>query len=480
MKKLEKITPWNEDFAKWYVDVIKQAEFMEYGPIKGTIYFKPNSFALWEKIQENLNKYFKQHNVKNVYFPLLIPQSFINKEKEHVKGFAPELLTITHAGEKKLAEELYVRPTSEVLFADCFKKELANNNQLPLIYNQWTSVLRWEKNTNPFLRTTEFLWQEGHTVHTNAEEAQKLARTMIEVYKDFIENYLAIPVIVGNKTERERFAGAVETYTVEAMMKDGKALQSGTSHYLGQNFSKSFDIIFKNTNNEFENPYQTSWGVSTRLIGGLIMTHGDDRGVIIPPKIAPVQIDILVLFSNKNPIVSKTAQQIFEKLRTKFTPRIDASDNQPGYKASRSEVLGTPLRIEVGPRDLEKNQVTLVRRDTLEKYQVDVEKVFEKVEFLLDDIQNNLYNQAKTRLVNNLDTALNYEEFKSKIAQNKFVIIPFEANEEIEEQIQAETGATTRCIPINLEIVNELKKINNKCFFTNKTTNRFVIFAKAY
>ncbi|WP_215744000.1 proline--tRNA ligase [Mesomycoplasma hyorhinis] len=480
MKKLEKITPWNEDFARWYVDVIKQAEFMEYGPIKGTIYFKPNSFALWEKIQENLNKYFKRENVKNVYFPLLIPQSFITKEKSHVEGFAPELLTITHAGEKKLSEELYVRPTSEVLFADCFKKELANNNQLPLIYNQWTSVLRWEKNTNPFLRTTEFLWQEGHTVHSNAEEAKRLAKKMIGIYKDFIENYLAIPVIIGNKTERERFAGAEQTYTVEAMMKDGKALQSGTSHYLAQNFSKSFDIVFKNDKNEFENPYQTSWGVSTRLIGGLIMTHGDDRGVILPPKIAPIQVDILELFAIKNPIVSIVAKQIFEKLKIKFTLRIDSTDNQPGYKASRSEVLGTPLRIEVGPRDLEKNQVTIVRRDTLEKHQVEVEKVFEKVEFLLEEIQNNLYNQAKSRLVNNIVTVFDYEEFKTKIAQNKFVIIPFEGDEELEEQIQAETGATTRCIPLDKEFINVLQSVKSECMFTKKTTNRFVIFAKAY
>ncbi|WGI36823.1 proline--tRNA ligase [Mesomycoplasma lagogenitalium] len=476
MKKLDKITPWKENFAQWYVDVIKNGELMEYGPIKGTIIFKPNSYAIWENIQLELNNLFKTKGIQNVYLPMLIPEFFINIEKEHVEGFSHELVTVTQVGEKKLHDNLYIRPTSEVLFADLFKKSIESYKDLPLIYNQWTSVMRWEKTTNPFLRNTEFLWQEGHTVHANAMEARKLTRDMIKLYEKFLRKYLAIPTIMGKKTPKEKFAGACSTYTVEAMMKDGKALQSATSHYLAQNFSRAFKIAFKNKNNEDEFAYQTSWGVSTRLLGAIIMTHGDDSGIIMPPKIAPVQVDILELFSNKYPEVSEKVDELERWLSKKLRVRVDRSDAQPGFKAANSEIQGVPVRIEVGPKDLAENMVTVVRRDTFEKTRVNISKVREYVEELLIEIHENLYTQAKKRLENNTVIAYDYDSFKKAISENKFVITPFNGDEEEEERIKKETGATTRCIPFKY-----LKpKDDCTCITSGKLTKRFVLFAKAY
>ena len=475
MRKLDDITPIEEDFGRWFEDVVTKGNLIDYGPVKGTMFFKPVSYGIWENIQKELNKIFKKIDIQNVYLPLLIPKSFIEKEKEHIKGFAPELATITKVGNKELAEEIVIRPTSEMLFGEMFKREINSYNDLPKTYNQWANVIRWEKNTNPFLRNTEFLWQEGHTAHAHAMEARKMTKKMIKIYAKFLNDYLAIPVVIGRKTSKEKFAGAISTYTVEAMMKDGKALQSGTSHYLGQNFSKSMDIKFNTKDNKKSLIYQTSWGVSTRLIGAIIMTHGDNRGVIIPPKIAPYQIDILELFGNKNPIVHTEAMKLKKILCRKFSVRLDSSNKGPGFKSAHSEIQGTPLRIEVGPRDLEKGEVTLIRRDTLEKIQVQISDVKNKVAKLLQLIQDNLLKMAKDRLNNNIQRADTYEEMKDLLNNKKFVLVPFAGGDAEENKIKKETFATTRCIPFSHKLP-ELKP----CIITGKKTRRLVMFAKAY
>lgn len=476
MKKIEKITLQKEDFASWYTDVIKNGDLMSYGSSKGSIIFKPLSFAIWENIRNTLDKMFKTKNVKNVYLPLLIPESLLQKEKEHVQGFNPELATITEVGGKKLSEKFYVRPTSETLFGEFFKNELNLYNELPLIFNQWANVVRWEKTTNPFLRTREFLWQEGHTIHKTEEEARKLTLEILDIYKNFLKEYLAIPIVEGQKTEHEKFSGAVDTYTIEAMMKDGKALQAGTSHYLGQNFTKAFNVTYKNEENKLVNPYGTSWGTTTRLIGALIMTHGDDHGIIIPPRIAPVQIDILELFSKKDSLVSKISNDIYNVLTKEFRVNIDKSDKNPGFKAANSEIHGTPLRIEIGPNDVKNNQVIFVRRDTLEKITIKIENVFFEAQKILEEIQNNLYNNALTRLNNNFSIASNYNEFKKLISEGKWVITLFAGTSQDEIKIKEETGASTRCRPFKTPI----NISTDKCFYTNKKTKRIVIFAKAY
>ncbi len=478
MKKLDNITPQEDDFSRWYTDVVKQGQLMEYGPVKGTMIFKPNSYGIWENIQMEFNKVIKAKGVKNVYLPVLIPLSYIEKEKDHVEGFAPELATITKVGDKELNEHSVIRPTSEVLFGELFAKEVNSYNDLPIMYNQWANVLRWEKTTNPFLRTSEFLWQEGHTTHATAIEARKLSRTMIKEYAKFLEKFLAIPTIVGKKTPKEKFAGAVTTYTIEAMMKDGKALQSGTSHYLGQNFAKAFNISFQNKDNKQELAYQTSWGISTRLIGAIIMTHGDDRGIIIPPRVAPIQIDIIEVFGNKHEHVHTEAMKLFKILSRKWRVNLDDSSKGPGFKAGQSEIQGTPLRIEVGPRDLENRLVTLVRRDTLEKIQVSIEEVKGKIKSILNDIHNNLLSSAKNRLEKHTVYTESYEKFKTLFKDDKnlkFVIAPFAGGVKEEEMIKKETHASTRCLPFKFE-----KPGLRKCIITGQQTKRFVIFAKAY
>ncbi|MCK5867183.1 MAG: proline--tRNA ligase [Mycoplasmataceae bacterium] len=475
MKKLDKITPMEQDFAKWYQDVVKQGNLIAYGALQGSMAFKPISFGIWENIQTELNKIFRKNEVQNVYLPLLIPSSYIEREKDHVKGFAPELATVTRVGNKELEESLVIRPTSEVLFGELFSNEIRSYKNLPIKYNQWANVIRWEKKTNPFLRNREFLWQEGHTVHSTSEEARKITRKMIKIYAKFLKDFLAIPVIVGKKTPKEKFAGAVTTYTIEAMMKDGRALQSGTSHYLGQNFAKAFDIEFVNKDNKKEYAYQTSWGVSTRLIGALIMSHSDNRGIIIPPKIAPNQIDILELFGNKNESVKLEARRLKKVLSRKYRVRLDDSSKGPGFKAGKSEIEGTPLRIEVGPRDLENEKVTIVRRDTLEKIQVNTSEVPKHVATILKDIHNDLYKSARDRLDNNIVNAKDYSEFKELINNRKFVAVPFAGNSKDEEKIKKETGASTRCIPFDIGLPGR-----QECFFTGKETKRLVIFARAY
>ncbi|AKF41325.1 prolyl-tRNA synthetase [Mycoplasmopsis canis UFG4] len=478
-KELDKITPMEVDFAKWYTDVVKNGNLIAYGPTKGSLIFKPNSYGIWEMIQKELNSIFKSKGIQNVYMPLLIPESLFALEKEHIAGFNPELATVTHVGNKELSEKLYIRPTSEVLFADLFKKSINSYNDLPMIYNQWANVLRWEKTTNPFLRSREFLWQEGHTSHSDPTEARRFTREMINTYAKFLKNFLAIPTIVGRKTPREKFAGACSTYTIEAMMKDGKALQSGTSHYLAQNFSKPYEIKFKNKENKEDFVYQTSWGVTTRLIGALIMTHGDNRGIIIPPRIAPTQVDILELFANKDEKVSKVAKKLFIDLGRKFRVNLDSSEKNPGFKASNSEIQGVPLRIEIGPRDLQENKVTIVRRDTLEKELVDLKDVKDRVGILLEDIHNNLYESAKERLKNRTVSVNDYDDFKKEIEKSNFVVAPFCCSDEAEERIKEETGATARCIPIKdlFKPENQESCIIPEC---KNGTKRYVVFAKAY
>ena len=477
MQELNKITPIDKNFSKWYIDVVKQGNLIAYGPVKGTIVLKPNSYAIWDNIQTLFNKELKKLNVDGVYFPLLMPESFIKKEKDHIKGFAPELGIIEKVGNTKI-EPLVIRPTSEVLFTDYFSKEISSYRDLPMKYNQWSNVIRYEKKTNPFLRTSEFLWQEGHTVHSSPLEARRFTRKLIRLYGKFFEKYLAIPTVVGRKTSFEKFPGAISTYTAESMMKNGRALQSATSHYLGQNFSKPFKVQFINKKNEKEFAYQTSWGFSTRIIGALIMVHGDNRGIIIPPLVAKTQIDILEIFANKNPRVSTVCKELKKKLSRRWRVNLDDSDKSFGIKAGNSEIQGTPLRIEVGPRDLANNIVKLVRRDTLEKYNVQVSEVSFHVNKLLKDIQSDMLESAKKKLSDNIVYCDNYEEFKDLVKNGKFVLSPFSGDKADEIKIKHETLATTRCIPLSYPFN---KKPNNaKCIITGKPTKRFVLFSLAY
>ncbi|MBG0730682.1 proline--tRNA ligase [Mycoplasma sp. 'Moose RK'] len=479
MKKLEKITPAKTDFAKWYVDVITQADLMAYAQIKGTIYFKPNGFAIWENIVHVVDAYFKKQGIKNVYFPLLIPEAFIEKEKNHIKGFAPELLTVTHVGEKKLNEKIFLRPTSELLFADYFRNEIAANNNLPCKLNQWSQVLRWEKTTNPFLRNTEFLWQEGHTVHANSIEARKFAKKMIIFYKEFLQNYLAIPTFFGKKTNRERFAGAKITYTIESMMQNFRALQSATSHYLGQNFAKSFEIYFKNAKNEPTIPFQTSWGISTRLIGAIVMVHGDDNGLVLPPKIAPIQVNILEFFAKKNPRIKIFTAKVAKILKSKqIRFQIDDTDAQIGFKIANSEVHGSPLRIEIGPRDVQNQQVCLVRRDNFEKKLINIANLKNEITLILDQIQAEMLARATSRLFENTIYVDNYIDFEKNLEKNKFVIVAFDESTKKEAEIQAKTTATARLVIQEKSLFG--LPAAARSLFSKKMTSRFVLFAKSY
>lgn len=478
MKLIKKITPIEENFSQWFIDVITNGNLIEYGPLKGTIIFKPNSYGIWEQIQYNLNKIIKKEGVHNVYLPLLMPKSLIQKEKEHVDGFAPELATVTKVGDKKLNEEIYIRPTSEVLFAQLFKSEINSYNDLPKLFNQWANVVRWEKTTNPFLRTSEFLWQEGHTSHSTEEEAVNFSEKMIQVYKSFYKDYLALDVVIGKKTEREKFAGAITTWTIEAMMKDGKSLQAATSHYLGQNFSKMFNISFKNENNQLINVYQTSWGLSTRSIGAIIMAHGDNRGIVIPPKIAPIQVDLIEVLANKDKNVITIANQLKKELEENgIRVRVDKSDKTIGFKAAQSEIEGVPIRIEIGPRDIENQQVLIVRRDTIYKALVNIDKVVIEVKKLLESIHNDLFEKSRKLIKENIIYCNSYGKFKELIKEQKFVVVPIiEDSKELENKIKEETTATARCIPTELDLC--LKE--DKCIMTGKLVNHFVLFAKAY
>ncbi len=475
-KNNKNITSRNLDFAKWYNDVIKEADLIDYTSVKGSMIIRPYGYAIWENMQSTLDKAFKETGHVNVQMPMFIPESLFNIEKEHVAGFAPEVAWVTHGGSEELEERMLVRPTSEVLFCEHYKKIIKSYRDLPLLYNQWCTIVRWEKTTRPFLRSREILWQEGHTMHATEKEAREETLRMLEVYTDFQKNYLAIPVITGKKTDKEKFAGAEETYTVEAMMYDGVALQNGTTHYFGQGFSKAFDIKFLNKENKLEFAYQTSWGVSTRMIGGLIMVHSDDLGLVLPPKIAPVKVAIIPIGTSKE--VENLALELKKELTANNIINIyDNSDKSPGFKFAEAEVKGYPIRIEIGPRDLNEGKVTLVRRDTLEKISVNAktEEIINECKRLLVSIQENLYNRALERRNTMLYEADNFEDFRN-LALNKsgFILTSWCGNESCENKVKEEFGIKSRCLPLDNE------KSNKPCTICGKEGKYKLYYGRQY
>ncbi len=468
-KELKHMTKRAENYSQWYNDLVVKAELAEQSAVRGCMVIKPYGYAIWEKMQAQLDKMFKETGVQNAYFPLLIPKSFLSREAEHVKGFAKECAVVTHYRLKasedgnavevdpnaKLEEELIIRPTSETIIWNTYKNWIHSWRDLPLMCNQWCNVMRWEMRTRPFLRTSEFLWQEGHTAHATREEAEKEAQTMLHVYADFAEKWLAVPVVQGVKSETERFAGALDTYTIEAMMQDGKALQSGTSHFLGQNFAKSFDVTFLNKDNKPEYVWATSWGVSTRLIGALIMTHSDDNGLVLPPKIAPIQVAIIPIFKGEEQLKEITVklQPVIDQLRALgITVKYDDADNKrPGFKFADYELKGVPVRLAMGGRDLENNTIEVMRRDTLEKDSVSFDGIVDYVKNLLDDIQNNIFQKAKDFRDAHIYECENYEEFKEKVKDGGFFLCHWDGTEETEAKIKEDTQATIRCVPFMFE-----------------------------
>ncbi|MDQ3014529.1 MAG: proline--tRNA ligase [bacterium] len=473
----KKIASRAEDYSQWYLDVISAADLADYGPVKGTMVIKPYGYAIWEATQKILDEKFKETGVQNAYFPMLIPEKLLKREESHVEGFAPEVAVVTHAGGKKLDEPLVVRPTSETIMYDVFSNWIRSYRDLPLLINQWTNVVRWELRTRLFLRTTEFLWQEGHTVHETEQEADKRARDMLDIYRDFAQNYLAIPVIAGTKTESEKFAGALRTYSLEAMMQDGKALQFSTSHNLGQNFAKAFNVKFLDRNNIEQFGWQTSWGLSTRTIGGLIMTHSDDKGLILPPRIASIQVVITTITPNdeaKTMVPIKARQLVSLLKEAEIKTHLDNRDLRPGEKYFEWEKKGVPIRIELGPKDIANSSAMLVRRDTGEKTQVTVDELVEKVKALLEEIQSNLYTKAldyKNAKTKNIDS---WDDFKKAIEDGNFVLAHWSGDREVEAQIKEETGATIRCIPL------DQKKEVGICIKSGKPSEGRVVFAKSY
>jgi prolyl-tRNA synthetase len=469
------ITDRDVDFPKWYTDVVRKADLIDYGSTKGSMIIRPYGYAIWEEIVKVLDAEFKKTGHQNVQMPMFIPESLLNIEKEHVAGFAPEVAWVTYGGKEKLEERLCIRPTSETLFCDHFKKVIKSYRDLPLLYNQWCTIVRWEKTTRPFLRSREILWQEGHTMHASKEEARNETLKMLHVYEDFQRNYLALPVIVGKKTDKEKFAGAEETYTLEAMMYDGMALQNGTSHYFGQHFAKCFGIEFLNKDNKLETPYQTSWGSTTRMIGAIIMTHGDDRGLVLPPKIAPIKVDIIPIGSSEvtNPYLTKITSSLNEH---NITYIVDQSDKTPGFKFAEAEVKGYPIRIELGARDITNDGViTLVRRDTLEKITVkDISNISDVITKLLQDIQDNLYHKAMVRRDTMIYTAHNYNEFKD-LAMHKpgFIKINWCGDVACENKIKDDTGMKSRCL------IND-EKVDDVCCVCGKKALTKIYFGRQY
>ncbi|MFA5127619.1 MAG: proline--tRNA ligase [Patescibacteria group bacterium] len=472
------LTSRESDYSQWYLDVIAAADMADYSPVKGCMVIKPWGYAIWENIQKILNEKFKAKGVKNAYFPLLIPQSFLTKEAEHVEGFAPECAVVTEAGGKKLEEPLVVRPTSETIMYDMYSKWIKSYRDLPLLINQWANVVRWEMRTRLFLRTTEFLWQEGHTVHATAEEADAFSREMLEVYRDFAENYMAMSVVSGVKSDAERFAGAVRTYSIEAMMQDGKALQAGTSHFLGDNFAKAFNVKFLNENNEEKFAWQTSWGVSTRLIGALIMAHSDDKGLVLPPKLAPLQVVIVPIGIEKNPDLAKAVEKLGEALKNQgISFEVDKRENlRPGAKFFEWEKKGVPVRIEIGPKDLEKNQFIAARRDTGEKASIDLnDDPAKNIVDMLDDIQDNLLEKSKKFREQKTYGIDSYDDFQKLIeSQPGFYSAHWCGSAECEQKIKEETKATVRCTPFGA------KDESGKCLYCGKNATIKVIFARSY
>ena len=473
----KKITSRAEDYSQWYLDVISVADLAEYGPVKGCMVIKPYGYALWERTQQILNERFKKTGVQNAYFPLLIPEKYLNMEKEHIEGFAPEVAVVTHAGGKKLEEPLIIRPTSETIMYETFSRWIHSYRDLPLLINQWANVVRWEMRPRLFLRTVEFLWQEGHTVHETENEADNRAREMLDIYKAFAEDIMAIPVIAGTKSESEKFAGALRTYSLEAMMQDGKALQFATSHNLGQNFAKAFSVKFLDRNNIEQYGWQTSWGLSTRTIGGLIMTHSDDKGLVLPPKIASIQAVITTVISSENDkeTIENKARELGVLLETAgIRLHVDVRDIRPGEKYYEWEKKGVPIRIELGPKDLANGSAVIVRRDTGEKMKVPFNSLSEDVKTILDEIQHNLFNRALEYRKTRTKTVDTWDEFVKAIKEGNFVLAHWSGERDTEAQIKEETGATIRCIPF------DQKDEPGKCIKSGKTSARRVIFAKSY
>lgn len=474
--KNEAITRMNDDFAQWYTDVCKKAELMDYSSVKGFIIYRPYGYAIWENIQNYMDKKFKETGHQNVYMPLLIPQSLLNKEKDHVEGFAPECAVVTKGGSEELEESCVVRPTSETLFCEHYAKIVKSYRDLPKLYNQWCSVVRWEKTTRPFLRGSEFLWQEGHTIHATKEEAIEETLRMLNIYKRTAADLLAIPMITGLKTEKEKFAGAEATYTIETLMHDGKALQSGTSHYFGQGFAKAFDMKFLDKDNQQKYVYQTSWGVSTRLIGAIIMVHGDDNGLVLPPRVAPIQVRIIPIRQNEKGVLDKAYELKEQLIKQGLRVDIDDSDKSPGYKFSEAEMRGIPIRLEIGPKDIENNTCMIVKRNDYQKISLNLDKTLpEVIEGLLNIMHNEMYEKADAYLADHITQVKTYDEFKD-VLENKtgFVQAPWCGNTECELKIKEDTSATSRCI--SEKTVNE----NDKCICCSKEAKHIVNFAKAY
>ncbi len=474
-KMVEAITSRDEDFAKWYTDIVKKAELVDYSGVKGCMVIRPYGYAIWENIQADLDRRFKETGHENVYMPMFIPESLLQKEKDHVEGFAPECAWVTIGGQEKLNERLCVRPTSETLFCEHYKKIINTYRDLPKLYNQWCSVVRWEKTTRPFLRTSEFLWQEGHTMHETAEEAKEETLRMLDVYNSFYKETLAIPAVIGRKTEKEKFAGAEETYTIEPMMHNGVALQGGTSHYFGDGFAKSFGITYTGKDNTLHYPHQTSWGVSTRMIGAIIMVHGDDDGLVLPPKISPIQVAVIPVAQHKEGVLEK-AEELKNELSKKFRVKLDDSDHAPGWKFAEYEMKGVPVRVEIGPKDIEKNQCVVVRRDTREKAFVPLENLCEHVENLMQDIHNSMYERALKNTMEKTFTATSYDEFID-IAKNHpgFIKAMWCGDTECEEKLKEATGGVkSRCIPF------EEEHLSDTCVCCGKPAKHMVYWGKQY
>lgn len=491
-KELKELTPRNESYSQWYQDLVIKADLAENSAVRGCMVIKPYGYAIWEKMQRQLDDMFKETGHVNAYFPLFIPKSFLSREAEHVEGFAKECAVVTHCRLKanpdgdgvvvdpqaKLEEELIVRPTSETIIWNTYKNWIQSHRDLPILCNQWANVVRWEMRTRLFLRTAEFLWQEGHTAHATKEEAEEEARRMLEVYATFAEEYMAMPVVKGVKSANERFAGAVNTYTIEALMQDGKALQSGTSHFLGQNFAKAFNVTFADKDGNRDFVWATSWGVSTRLMGALIMSHSDDNGLVLPPKLAPYQVVIVPIYRNEEQLaqIDEKATQITQALRAKgISVKYDNSDNKkPGWKFAEYELKGVPVRLAMGARDLENNTIEIARRDTLTKETVGLDGIEETVATLLDNIQKNIFQKALNYRKEHTITVDSYEEFKEKIEDGGFILAHWDGTSETEERIKAETKATIRCIPLNGDMTP------GKCMVTGKPSSQRVLFARAY
>ncbi|MGX8702638.1 proline--tRNA ligase [Caproiciproducens sp.] len=473
-KMVDAITPMEEDFARWYTDIVKKAELMDYTSVRGCMVIQPYGWAIWENIQHILDTRFKELGHENVSMPMFIPESLLNKEKEHVEGFAPEVAWVTMGGSEKLQERMCVRPTSETLFCDHYARVIHSWRDLPKLYNQWCSVVRWEKTTRPFLRSVEFHWQEGHTMHETAQEAEAETEQMLRVYADFCENDLAIPVIKGRKTDKEKFAGAVATYTIEAMMHDGKALQSGTSHYFGDGFAKAFNITFQGRDNSICHPFQTSWGMSTRIIGGIIMTHGDNNGLVLPPAVAPIQVIILPVAQHKPGVLEK-AHELRERLKKSFRVRVDDSDNTPGWKFAQYEMKGVPLRLEIGPKDIEKNQCVLVRRSDREKIFVPLDNLEAAIAEQLEEVRKGIYENALARRESMTYTARNLKELRD-IADNQpgFIKAMWCGDPACEEKLKEAAGVSSRCMPF------EQEHLSDTCVCCGRPAKSMVYWGKAY